>query len=176
MAASNEWPLATAATDALEAKDTEIEGLLKQVNQAQGEKKVLRSTWLARRTHMLSSVTVFSGGSAARIQALCFDLRKDPVLAGITTVDGITTGSGENNGDVDVPWDDAVNRYGFVIQYATDPQNSASYSANIACPAGTFTLTGQGSAATVYFRVAAVDPTLNGHQTAWSPWTAGTAR
>jgi hypothetical protein len=37
-----------------------------------------------------------------------------------------------------------------------------------------FTLTGQVSAATLHFRIAAIDPSQPGHMTAFSGWVAGT--
>jgi hypothetical protein len=92
------------------------------------------------------------------------------VPASIVTTPGLAVG------EVDTSWDDSVNRHGFMVQHASDPTNATTYSAFIPCTVGAYTLTGQASAATVYFRVAAVDPSQPTHLTAWSAWVAGTAR
>jgi hypothetical protein len=129
---------------------------------------------LAGRKHTIGAVNVFCAGSAQLIESFGFDeFVKAPADADITVPTDIITSPGANLGEVDVAWD-GVDRHGFMLQWATDPANPATFSQGIPCTVPNFTLTGQTSAATLHFRIAAIDPSQPGHVTAFSGWVAGT--
>jgi len=131
--------------------------------------------WVAGRKHVLGAINVFCAGDAGLIEGFGLDqLVKSASDAEITVPTDIITSPGENLGEAAVAWD-GVDRNGFILQWASDQTNAATYSTLIPCTASSFTLTGQTSGATVHFRIAAIDPSQPGHMTAWSAWVAGTA-
>jgi len=170
-ASATAWATVTAS---LTANDVVITGLREQLTDAVGVQVTLRGKWLAARKHVLSTVGVFCAGSVELIEGLGFEVLTHAVQE-ITALTSIVTTPGSSAGEVDASWDETVNRHGFMLQHASDPANAATYSPFIPCTVGSFTLGGQVSAATVYFRVAAIDPSQPTHLTAWSPWVAGTA-
>ncbi len=184
MKASASWATATdvqsaangwlSITTALSTNLLAIGSLREQLAAAILLQRGLRTKWVAGRKHVIGAVNVFCAGSASLIASLGFDeFVKSAADAEITIPSDIITSPGADLGEVDVAWD-GVDRHGFMIQWATDVTNATTYSAMIPCTVASFTLTGQTSAATLHFRIAAIDPSQPSHMTAWSAWVAGT--
>jgi hypothetical protein len=170
--AANGW-LATNAL--LAANVTLIGSLREQLFEAVGASRGLRVAWTAGRKHTLAAVNVFCAGSASMIEQFgCDELVKSAVGGEIVVPTDIVTSPGVNLGEMDLAWDEGLDRHGFMVQYASDPTNATTYVGPIPCTVPSFTLTGQTSGATMHARVAAIDPTQPGHMTAWSLWVAGT--
>jgi len=169
--AANGW---AQTNTALSSNVDTIEGLREQLATAVGNQRTLRLKWLAGRKHTIGAVNVFCAGSAQLVEAFGFDeYVKAPADVTITVPGDIITSPGASPGEVDVAWD-GVDRHGFMLQWAADPANPATFSQVIPCTVPNFTLTGQTSAATLHFRIAAIDPSQPGHMTAFSGWVAGT--
>jgi hypothetical protein len=62
------------------------------------------------------------------------------------------------------------------VQTATDPTNEATHSSLMARTKAEYIARGLPSGATIYLRVAAIDPTSESGYGAWSAWILGTAR
>jgi hypothetical protein len=125
---------------------------------------------------VISALSLFCNGSAATIKAFGADVFTHTVGGAIGVPTGLSTMPGLNAGTIDFMFDDTQNRYGFVVQFASNPADPTTLSPQIPCHEGFFSLDGQTSGATLHFRAAAVDPTQKLHVTDWSPWVAGTVR
>jgi hypothetical protein len=184
MAASPDWANAadlqksaaawTATTAAMKTTITSIDGLRAQVAQLIVTLNTQRGTWIANRKATISALSLYCNGSAKMIEGFGADVFTHTVGGTILVPSGLSTMPGVNAGTVDFMFDDTVNRYGFVVQFATNIADPTTYSPQIPCHQGFFSLDGQTSGATLQFRAAAVDPTQRFHMTGWSPWVAGT--
>jgi hypothetical protein len=83
---------------------------------------------------------------------------------------------GKGLGEAVFAWKRGSARHGFIVQHATDVANPATISGNIPCTRAKYTLKGGQPLMLVHFRVAAVDPTVEGGHGPFSDWVAGMAR
>jgi hypothetical protein len=164
----------TATTTSIQTTGTTIEGFRAQMALAVVGMNTLRATWIANRKAVISALSLFCNGSAATINAFGADVFTHTVGGAILVPGGLSTMPGTSAGTVDFMFDDSVNRYGFVVQFASNTSDPTTFSPQIPCHEGFFSLDGQTSGATLHFRAAAVDPTQKLHVTDWSPWIAGT--
>ena len=154
-----------------------IVGLRSQLKTAEAKQHGLRRAWRVTKKQVLSTADVLCAGSADDLRAYGFDVITHGVPGlPIGVPDHLSTAPGLAGGEVAAKWLKGAARHGFVVQHATDVANPATFSASIPCTKCKFALTGQVPATSVYFRVAAIDPSSPTGQTAWSAWVAGTVR
>ena len=89
---------------------------------------------------------------------------------------GLNTQPGTVAGEAVLSWPKGTAKRGFLVQRATDPANTATYSAAIPCTKTKYTIEGEKPSSVVYFRVAAIDPTKTAGLGPWSDWVAVTVR
>jgi hypothetical protein len=75
-----------------------------------------------------------------------------------------------------VAWQRGNVRNGFLVQYAVDVADPATYSATIPCSKTKFKIAGERSSTIVHFRVAAIDTTSPTGMSPWSDWVGCTVR
>jgi hypothetical protein len=183
--ASSSWSLPTAkdlqaatqfwATETanLQAGEKLIASLEVQLATARSDQLANLRRWGLRRQGMLGAINVFCDGSKDTMKTLGVDVATPaPHVDADVPVD-LKSFHSEKTGVVGVRWYGTPPcRSGFMVQHAANPADPTTYSASIPCSKRSFQLTGQTPAATIYFRVLAVDPTLPGGQTAWTAWVA----
>jgi hypothetical protein len=183
--ASSSWGLPTAAdlqvatkawateTANITAGETLIAGLEKQLEAARSDQLATLRRWGLRRQGVLNAVNLFCDGSKDTMKTLGVAVAVDaPHVEPGVPVD-VKPIKSSKTGVSGVRWyGTPANRSGFQVQHATNTADPATYSAPIACSKRSFYLSGQLPAATIYFRVLAVDPMMPGGQTAWSAWVA----
>ncbi len=163
--------------DSIEANTTVVVGLRSQLKIAEAKQVSLRRAWRVTKKQVLSTADVLCAGSADDLRAYGFDVLVHGAPGQPVGVPGpLSTAPGGASGEVSAKWPKGDARHGFVVQHATDVANPATFSAPIPCTKCKITLTGQTPATSVYFRVAAIDPSSPTGQTAWSAWVAGTVR
>jgi hypothetical protein len=163
------------ATD-LATNATLIANLGAQLATAEAKQETLRRDWAAQKKAVVSSVTVFCGGSADMVQSFNLDVITHTRLGALPAPSGLEVNPGTVLGDVVAKWLKGIARHGFVVQHATDPTNQATISAPTPCTKVSFKLGGMPSGANVSFRVAAIDPTSATGISPWSAWVLGNAR
>ncbi len=186
MAKSPDWAAATDVQTAVKAwtanaaalgTDAQtIAGLRAQLNAAEAAQEGLRRDWQASRAQVISTVTVFCGGSADKVAGFNLDVVSHQRLGAMATPTGLSVNPGTGTGEVEASWSRGLARAGFLLQHATDPTNAATVSAVTAWTKTKFTLGGLPSNANVSFRVAAIDPSAATGQSPWSGWVGGNAR
>jgi len=186
MQASSNWAAATdvqgavkvwnKGADDLEANAKEVAKLRDQLSTAENKQLGLRRDWKAATSQVVSTVNVFCGGSADMVTGFNFDLRSHAGSSAQGVVGGLTVSTGKQIGEVVAGWVRGTANNGFVVQWATDPGNAATYSALTPWTKRKYTLGGAPSGSTVHFRVAAVDSTQKSGIGPWSAWASGTVR
>jgi hypothetical protein len=186
MKASSRWPNAptvqstatawSTTNEALDANATVVSGLALQLAAANAKQRTLRIQWEAGRKLVCGAVTVDCAGVATDVEGYGLTVLTHSAGAGIVVPSNIVTLPGENPGEASAVFDATPDKHGYMGQTCTDPTNGATFSAPFPCPYDYFTQTGLASGAVTHFRFAAVDPSLPGNMTAWSPWAAGTAK
>jgi hypothetical protein len=186
MQASPNWSAATDVQAAVKSWNTAssniganvatIAQLKDQLKTAESKQVSLRRAWRVAYAQVVSTVNVFSNGSAATVQSFGFDTKAIGQIVSPSAVEGLTVNTGKLPGEVIAAWPKGDARHGFILQHATDPTNAATYSAFIPCTKTKYTLGGSPSGTNVSFRIAPVDPTSASGIGPWSAWTAGTAR
>jgi hypothetical protein len=161
---------------AIQANTTVIASLRTQLKAAEAKQNGLRRDWLASKQHVLSTVTVYCGGSADMVSGFNLDIVTHSPLGALDAPSGLTVNPGAVPGEVMSKWTKGIANHGFLVQHATDPTNAATLSAPAACTKTRFTLDGMTSNASVSFRVAAIDPSSPTGQSPWSAWVLGNAR
>jgi len=166
----------SSAADGIDANVKVIADLRAQLKAAQAKQEGLRRDWAASKRQVISTVTLFCGGSADRVKAFNLDVitRVNPGV--LAAPDALAVGPGTAPGEVAVRWAKGLATHGFVVQHATDPANAATVSAPTPSTRPRFTLGGAAPGANVSVRVAAIDPAAATGQSPWSAWVVGNAR
>ena len=139
---------------------------------ARTERATAERDLLGRARGCLLAITVDAAGSEAAIKAYGVDVAErlgsplETTPTGLIGVKTLTTGL------AGWKWKTHKRNHGFMVQWATDPTNAATHSAQIHCTKGRFSITAQTPGATLYLRVAALDSRLLGGQTAYSAWVS----
>jgi len=168
--ATQSWATETANITAGEALIAKLE---KQLETARSDQLAILRRWGLRRQGVLNAINVFCDGSKDVMKTFGVAVATDaPHVEPGVPVD-VQPIKSRKTGLAGVTWyGTPENRSGFQVQHATNTADPTTYSTPIACSKRSFYLSGQLPAATIYFRVLAVDPLLPGGQTAWSPWVA----
>ena len=161
------------AADKLEAQAKAIGDLRSKLSVLLADMRGLRRDWTLSTQQMLSTVAVNAGTSADDVHALGFEVRTHVPVGVLPAPTHITTLPGKAAGEVVVSWFRGSARHGFVVQHATDVANVATQSEPTPCTKTKYTLKGAQAPSTVYFRVAAIDPSATTGRSPWSDWVAG---
>jgi hypothetical protein len=164
----------SSSADDIEANAKVIADLKHQLLLAVTKQRTLRRTWRASTLQVLSTVNVFSDGSADTIKGFALDVRSTP--AAHAAVATLIVSTGKLVGSVTAAWPKDGARHGFLVQHATDQANAATYSPLTPSTKAKYALGGLPSGSTVYFRVAPIDPKSTSGLGPWSAWVAGTAK
>jgi hypothetical protein len=179
---SADWATATEVQTAAAAWSTENDNLAagnklvaeckSTLAAAQANLLTLKRRWELRKNGLLNAVNAVCDGSKDKVQGfgLGVVVRKPQQAAEVP--EGLRGKRSKTVGTVTVVWPTRRHNRGFLVQYATDPANPATYSVPRASSKGKFELAGQTPGATIYFRVLAFDPWSPNGQTDYSPWVA----
>ena len=167
-AANAAW---NAAADALEKNASVIRDARTQLSVLETAQVGLRHDWDAATEHMTGIVSVVSQGDASHVLELGFNVRSRTSLGPLPAPEGLAAEHGKAAGEASFAWHRGGAARGFIVQHASDVANQATYSAPAACTRTKYTL--KGAMAPVYFRVAAIDPSVPAGQSPWSAWIAG---
>ena len=157
----------------LDTNAKSIAQVRKQLIASESKQRTNRRQWRAAKKQLLANADVYCNGSLDLVQSFSLDVitQAPATPGGRPPPDNILGLAGKSVGQVGAEWDRGLTRV-FVVQWATDTANAATYSPNISCTKRTFMLSGQTTGAHIYFRVAAHDTTmLEGHGP-WSAWVS----
>jgi hypothetical protein len=136
----------------------------------------LRCDWQTSKVQVMSIATSVCAGSPDRVKALNLDVVAHARLGALAAPIGVAGVPGVGNGEVTLAWTKGNVIHGWLVQYATDPANPASFSAAIPSTKRKITLSGLPHGANLSFRVAAIDPASTTGLTPWSAWVIATVR
>ncbi len=186
MAQSPDWAAATdvqtavkawsADAVAIGANATVIANLRAQLAVAEAKQEGLRRDWGSSKMQVMSTVTVFCGGSAEKVAGFNLEVVSHARVGALGAPVDLTVNPGTVPGAVVSKWLKGLASHGFLVQHATDPTNAATFSAPTASTKTRFTLAGLTSGANVSMRVAAINPSSSTGQGPWSAWVTGNAR
>jgi hypothetical protein len=184
--ASPDWAAATdvqsavivwsKSADDLATNALQVGTLKGQLSLAEAKQRVLRRTWQTATTHVVSTVNMFAAGSVDTIKGFSLDVIGHTTAGAQLAPEQLQVALGKVPGSALASWKRGAAKHGFVVQHATDPGNPATVSASVPSTKAKYQLDGQPSGSTVYFRVAAIDPTMASGQSPWCVWVAGTVR
>jgi hypothetical protein len=160
--------------DNLDANNKKKEDLRQQLSQAEAEGVTIARRWNLRRKGLLNAIDVHCDGSKEKVQRFNLGVVERGKLPPAAVPAGLHQAHGPKPTTVVVAWDKTKGADGYVVQHATDPADPATYAAPAICKRTRFALPGQALAATIHFRVAAIDPDLPGGQSEYAPWVAAT--
>ena len=166
----------TQATDLLEAKGKVVADFRKQLAAAIADVHAARRDWKAATQQVIATAASTCQGSVDQVRALGFDVRTHNPVGALPPPNGLTVTPGKELGEAVFAWNRGSAKLGFVVQHATDVANPATLSGNLISTRSKFTLKGAQPSSTVYFRVAAVDPSSETDLGPWSDWVAGLTR
>ena len=139
---------------------------------ARTERATTERECIGRARGCLQAITVDAAGSEKAIKAYGVDVGErleSPLEDTPTGLLGVKT---LKTGMANWKWKTHKRNHGYMAQWATDPANVATHSAQIYCTRGKFSLTAQTPGATLHLRVAALDSRLLGGQTAFTAWVS----
>jgi hypothetical protein len=166
----------SADATAIATNATLIAALREQLGAAEIKQVGLRRDWVAGKQQVLSTITVFCGGSADMVKGFNLDVVTHARIGLLAAPQGLAVNPGKVAGEVVAKWAKGIAVHGFVVQHATDPTNAATVSAPTPSTKPRFTLDGMVSSANVSVRVAAIDPASPTGMSPWSAWVVGNAR
>ena len=186
MSQSPEWPnapgvqAATAtwlqAADALEANQKVVSDLRKKLEAAMADQLSHRRDYEAAAQHVVANVALHARGSADTVSGFGLGVRTQSPAGPLGVPTDLATAPGKERGEVTFTWKRGSARHGFNVQHAVDPADPVKVVGPLPCTKARFTVIGMQPSVTVYFRVAAVDPTTPAGLGPWTEWVAGTAR
>lgn len=162
----------SAENDTLATLSQDIADLESKIAVLRAKELTSMRRWDVFRLDAISAINVFCNGS--KDQVLSFGMRvfqRTPTPKPIVP-EGLQGRRSKRSGVASVVWKFQLCRTGFMVQYATDPANPATYSAPIVSRKVTFELTEQTPGAILSFRVAAIDSSSPLRQTEYTPWVA----
>jgi hypothetical protein len=166
--------LFTSENAALEANNKKKENLRQQLSQTEADGVTLARRWSLRRQGLLNAVNVACDGSKEKVQSFNLGTIQRGKLPPANMPAGLYQAHSLKPTTVVMAWDRTKGADGYMVQHATNPADPATYAAPAMCKRTRFALPGQTLAATLYFRVLALDPALPDGQSAYTPWVAAT--
>jgi hypothetical protein len=179
---SPDWAAATevhtaAATwltenESLDASNKTLADLENKLTKARSHHRAVLRRWDVRKRGVLNAVNATCDGSKDMVQGFGLGVLQRTPMPQATVPEGLRGKRSKTVGTATAVWTTRRGNRGFLVQYATDPANPATFSAPIASSRGKFELTGQLPGATLYVRVLALDPSLPTGQTEYTSWVA----
>ena len=115
--------------DSIDANAKAIANLRAQLKAAEAQQEGLRRDWQASKKQVLSTVTVYCGGSADKVKGFNLDVVTRARLGALATPTSLAVNPGKVQGEVVSSWAKGLATHGFLVQHATDPTNAATVSA-----------------------------------------------
>ncbi len=109
------------------------------------------------------------------VQGFGIDVRTAKALGPLPAPTNLVLVRGKAVGTVTAKWDKGMGSHGFVVQHATDSANAATYSTPKPWTKTKCIVDGLPSGSTVYFRVAAIDPSASSGTGPFTPWESALA-
>jgi hypothetical protein len=180
--ASPSYATATAiqtATAAWKTENTTLTTVTQDIADLESKLDVLRASqlssvrrWDLCKLSALSAVNSFCDGSKDRVLSFGMSVQQRTPAPKPVVPEGLKGRRSKKVGVATVVWKAQAGSAGFLVQYASNPADAATYAAPAVSPKVTFELTGQTPGAMISFRVAAVDPSSPQRQTEYTPWLA----
>jgi hypothetical protein len=161
------WELENNNLDVVNKKVTKAETDLAQ---ARSDQASVARRWKGRAQSCVVAVTVFADGSKDVVTGFGMSLAQRRLQAVETTPVDLRSMRSRVSGTATARWRTHKGNHGYMVQHATTTTDATTHSAPMHASAGKFALPGQIPGATLYFRVAACDARLPGHQTAYTDW------
>jgi len=178
--ANIDYAKATEVETATDAFETEAKNLVDAnadvtatslaASKAVGRQLVALRRFEARKRGLLTAVDLRCDGSKDAVTAYGFGVVERHETPIAVVPEGLHRMKSKLAGVAGAAWDPQSGAQGFMVQYATDVNDPATYSTPKANSKASFKLTGLAPGATVYFRVYAVDARLPTGQTDFTPW------
>lgn len=161
-----------AENDHLDASNKTIADLESKLAKERSRQRTVVRRWEVRKRGVLTAVNATCDGSKDMVQAFGLGvLTRTPAPPAIVP-EGLRGKRSKTVGTATAVWTTQRHNHGFLVQYATDPENAATFSAPIVSSKGKFELAGQTPGALIYVRVRALDPSLPTGQTEYTRWVA----
>lgn len=157
-----------ALRDNLKAQETKRAELA----QLETDAKPLLRRWNGRRRVLLSAVAAHADGSKDVVAACGFENAQRARAARATVPRDLRPKKTRGARVAGIRWAPTPGAQGYLLQYASDPEDQATYSAEIACKAARYDLLNQAPGTYLHFRVLALDAHLPSGKTAYSDWVA----
>jgi hypothetical protein len=161
-----------AATKALDASNKGVDAAVLALQNARTTRAGSMRDCRARARGCLNAITVQAAGSEQVIKDLSMDVAERLESPLETVPQGLLGVRSATSAAAGWAWTTHNGNHGYMVQFATDVANPATYSAPVHCTKGQFHATAQTPGATLHARVAALDSRLPGGQTAFSTWIA----
>jgi len=179
--ASSSWGAATGVqtattawateTTALDTDNTSIAALEKALGVARTNRLASLRRWTLQRQAVLSAINVFCDGSRDTMLTFGVAVAESTPHQPASTPVGLMSRKEAVAHAVGWQWFlTPLNRYGFMVQHATNVADATTYSQPMVCSKRSFKLLQQTPATTISLRVMALDPALPTGQTDWSTW------
>lgn len=160
------------STDDLAANHQKLEDLRKQIAVVLGQEVVLMRKWSSTAHACQGAVGTHCAGNADKVKACGFANVKRSARPPASTPSNLKAKNTKQEGQVGVEWDSDGYRHDYQVQWATNPADTATYSALNLVSQRKFVLSGQTYGAMLHFRVRALDAKLQNGTTDWTPWVA----
>ncbi len=181
--ASPNWALATlvqTATNAWAAENTTLDtnaqtiaGLEKQLGVSRANQLINLRRWTLQRQGVLSAINLFSDGSSDTMATFGVAVASSTAHTPASVPVGLMSRKDKVSRAVAWQWLlTPKNRYGFMVQHATNVADATTYSQPMMITKRSFKLLLQTAGTTLYLRVMALDPALPTGQTDWTGWVS----
>jgi hypothetical protein len=166
--ATNAWATETTAVD---TGAQTIASLEKQLGVARTNQLANLRRWTLQRQAVLSAINVFCDGSKDTMLTFSVEVATSTAHDPASTPVGVLTRKSKVSGAVAWQWLlTPKNRYGFMVQHATNVADATTYSQPMVSSKRSFKLLLQTPGTAISLRVMALDPALPTGQTNWSAW------
>jgi hypothetical protein len=156
----------------LEANNKKKEALRQELSQTEAEGVTIVRRWGLRRQGLLHAVNTFADGSKEKVQSLNLGTIQRSKLPPAGVPANLKQAHSKKPTTVVVTWSKTKGADGYMVQYASNPADPATYAAPVMCTRARFALLGQTLGATIHVRVRALDPELPDGQSDYTPWLA----
>jgi hypothetical protein len=177
-ATAPEVQTATAAWETVNTKldenNTLIADLESQLKKARTSQLAEVRRWEVRKRGLLTAVNAVCDGSKDRVNAFGLGVQQRTSQPQAGVPEGLRARRSKTVGKATAVWNSRPGHYGFMVQYATNPADAATYSPPIVVSRAKFELARQVPGSKVYVRVLALDPSLPTGQTEFTSWVAVT--
>lgn len=156
--------------DGIEVKAKTIVGLLASLDQARGDMAVLCRTWFIDKDNVVAAINTESNGSKDRIVSWGLVIGERSPSESHGAPEDLRPLINDIHGQAAVEWTRDSHVPTYLLQWAIDKDNPATFSDIIACTKSLYRLDGQKSGTTIYFRMQAVDRTEASGRSEWGVW------